>query len=187
LLGNGRGSRRVFAAAFALGLWGLASTSLQAQKSYPLAALKAAMIQKIMAFIRWPTQAAVQPFVLAVLGDGELSARLRFIYEGLEVSGRPVKVLDVGQVAQLPACDALFIGARFADGVEALLRALSGRPVLTLGDTPGLAQRGVGVNLFVDAARRVQFEVNRGSMERSGLRPSFQLLSFAKLVNAEAP
>jgi hypothetical protein len=187
VLGNGRESRRVFAAAFALGLLALVRGQAEAQRSYPLAALKAAMIQKIMAFIRWPAESSSQPFVLAVLGDSDLGTRLRFIYDGLEIGGRPVRVLDIGQPAELPACHALFIGARFQQALEAVLKALGGRPVLTLGDTPGFAQRGVGVNLFVDAAQRVQFEVNRGSVERSGLRPSFQLLSFAKLVDGRGP
>jgi hypothetical protein len=171
----------MFVSALALGVCGFVLQPAQAQRSFAPSALKAAMIQKITAFVRWPGS-ATQPFVLAVLGDGDLSARLSFVFDGQRVAGRPVNVLDLGHSTGLPACDALFIGARFADALESLLKGLTGKPVLTLGDTPGFAQRGVAVNLFVDASRRVRFEVNRASMEGAGLKASFQLLSFATLV-----
>jgi hypothetical protein len=180
---TGRASRRRFASALALGVCGFVLQPVQAQRSFAPSALKAAMIQKITAFVRWPGGGS-EPFVLAVLGDADLSARLRFVFDGQRVAGRPVKVLDLAGGTGLPVCDALFIGARFADTLENLLHSLTGKPVLTLGDTPGFAQRGVAVNLFVDASRRVRFEVNRASMEGAGLKPSFQLLSFATLVSA---
>jgi hypothetical protein len=167
----------------ALGLCWLAQSPAVAQRAYPVAALKAAMIQKIAAFIRWPAHGRSGPsFVLAVLGDSDLGARLRFMYQDQPLGGRAVAVVDVAESAQLPECDALFIGAPFAQSAEAVLRKLARKPVLTLGDTPGLAQRGVAVNLFVDAARRVRFEVNRAAIESVGLSASFQLLSFAVLV-----
>ena len=172
----------MFASALALGVCGFVLAPARAQRSFAPAALKAAMIQKIIAFVRWPSGAGAEPFVLAVLGDGELGARLRVVFDGQRVAGRPVKVLDVEREAGLPVCDALFIGAHFADALERLLQSLAGKPVLTLGDTPGFAQRGVAVNLFVDASHRVRFEINRASIEGSGLRASFQLLSFATLV-----
>lgn len=176
--------RRVFAAAFALGLCWLVQNPVAAQRSYALPALKAAMLQKIVAFVRWPQHANRNhaPFVVAVLGDGDLSSRLRFVYQDHQIGGRAVQVQDIGQAANLPVCDALFVGARFASQLESLLRSVAGKPVLTLGDTPGFAQRGVAVNLVVDASRRVRFEVNRAAIESAGLSASFQLLSFATLV-----
>ena len=180
-------SRRAFQTTVALGLCWLVQSRAEGQRRYAPASLKAAMIQKIAAFVRWPDapgkDATSAHFVLAVLGDVELSSRLRFLYESQQIGGRTVRVIDVTSVASLPACEAVFIGARFADALESLLRSLSKKPVLTLGATPGFAERGVAVNLFVDgASRRLRFEVNRASMESTGLRASYQLLSFARLV-----
>lgn len=174
--------------ALALALLRCVEGPARAQRGGSEASLKAAMIQKIAAFVRWPS-AASEPgkrsFVLAVLGDAELSARLRFLYQREQIDGRPVRIVDVADAAALPACDALFIGAAFADSVESVLRALAKRPVLTLAATPGLAQRGVAINLFVDASQRVRFEINRVSMEGMGLKASYQLLSVARLVEAQ--
>jgi hypothetical protein len=157
-----------------------------AQRAFSADSLKAAMIQKIIAFIRWPKRAGLEglsaPFVMRVLGHPDLAARLRFLYATQTLAGHRVEIVETQGLEQLNQGHALLIGSSFQGQLDQILERVEGAPVLTLGDTPGFAARGVAVNLFVDAQRRVGFEVNRASLTRAELSPSYQLLQFARLI-----
>jgi hypothetical protein len=170
-----------------LGLsWGAGAGSALGQRAVSAESLKAAMIQKITSFVRWPKSAGLEgtrsPFLLVVLGDPELAPRLKFLYQGHPIGGHRVEVLTRQRIEDIGRPHALFVGSSFAGQLDRILQKVALEPLLTLGDTPGFAERGVAVNLFVDSGRQVGFEINRAAMRAAELSPSYQLLSFARLI-----
>lgn len=154
-----------------------------AQRGYGIADLEAAMIQKIASFVRWPASAGLERpgarFVVTVLGASPLLARLTFLYG--KVSSPPAVVRAVDELADIGKCHVLFIARAYADRLPEVLDLVGDQPTLMIGDTPGMAERGVAVNLYREGDR-VRFEINRRALERRGLQASYQLLSLARLV-----
>ena len=64
--------------------------------------------------------------------------------------------------------------------------ALGRRPVLVVGESPGALGRGAMIN-FVHEDRRVRFEVDLDTLERSGLGVSSRLLTVARTVTSRRP
>jgi len=60
------------------------------------------------------------------------------------------------------------------------------KPILTVGDTTGFAEKGVLINLYQEE-RLMQFEVNLPAVKRSKLTFSSKLLRLARLVGSPAP
>jgi hypothetical protein len=88
--------------------------------------------------------------------------------------GRKITVQRFGSTNEYRQCHILFISgeiANDADELQAALRKANGVPVLLVGDTPGLAQQGIVLNLvFEPAVNRVRLEINPDAANRAGLK-----------------
>jgi hypothetical protein len=82
-------------------------------------------------------------------------------------------------------CHILFV-SRSLTGVQqaALIAKTEGKPVLVVGETPGMAERGAIANFFVDGDY-IRFELNVDTARRAQLRMDAKLLSLGKLVGAK--
>ena len=83
---------------------------------------------------------------------------------------------------EMPECHVLFINRSENKYLEQILTQVEGYPVLVVSDTPRFAERGVGINLYIQG-NRVRFEINVEAIDRSGLRVSSGLLNLAKIVS----
>jgi hypothetical protein len=143
--------------------------------------LKAAFVYRFPQFVEWPA-AAVQSsrtLDLCVLQPNPFGSDLEQLVSGEWLDGRPLQVRVVAGVEALPGCHSLFVGAR--SDAAAVLTALAGRPVLTVGETDEFLNAG-GIIVLKVVERRVRFEVNATNANRAGLRISAQLLSLAAAV-----
>jgi len=62
---------------------------------------------------------------------------------------------------------------------------VKGLPILTVGETPGFAERG-GVIRFTLEDNRVRFEVNVDAAHQADLNISSRLLTLAKIIGQAA-
>jgi hypothetical protein len=78
-------------------------------------------------------------------------------------------------------CQILFVGRSEREQASKLLAAVRDRPVLTVGDSSRFMEQG-GMIEFLLQDRRVRFDVNLPSAQRSKLRVSSNLLRVARKV-----
>ena len=74
----------------------------------------------------------------------------------------------------------------YASGIDTklwpeLLAAIDGKPVFSVSDSPGFAERGGMASLYVEL-KRMHFAINVDTMRRSGLHVSAGVLSLARIV-----
>ena len=144
--------------------------------------LKAAFVYRFPQFVEWPA-AAVQDsrtLDLCVLQPNPFGPDLEQLVNGESLDGRPLRVRVVAGVDALPGCHAVFAGAR-SEASAAVLKAVAGRPVLTVGETDRFLDDG-GIIVLKVVERRVRFEVNATNAQKAGLRINAQLLSLAAAV-----
>jgi hypothetical protein len=143
--------------------------------------LKAAFVYRFPQFVEWPAAAFRESGTLdvCVLQPNPFGSELEQLVTGEAVSGRPLRVRLVSGIDGLEGCHALFAGGR--SDVKPALKAVIGRPVLTIGETDRFLDDGGAIALKM-VGRRVRFEVNATNVQKSGLRISAQLLSLAAAV-----
>jgi hypothetical protein len=182
---RGGGARTRAAPAWLLLALALAAVATVAAED-PVPELKTAYIFNFTRFVEWPEPSLGEDFVIAVVGDPAMASALR----SLEAGGRTAHARRIRvRTGHMAAADAqiLFIGAAAVPELGRLLRASEGRPVLLVGDSPGLARRGVAINFFLQRdvlgeGRRLRFEMNPAAVQGRGLEVSAQLYDVAEIV-----
>ena len=142
--------------------------------------VKSAFLYKFSKYVQWPDLDASQDFKIAVLGDSPLLPLLEEI-SGRPTDGKKIRVEHLRGVEEIGSCQILFIPAGEKERIDGILKKVAGRSILTVGESKGLAARGVAVN-FVVVEGRLRFEINRRAAARAGLQISSELLKLAILV-----
>lgn len=144
--------------------------------------VKAAYLYKFLTYVDWPPSAfasADAPQVIGVIGADDVLAELQRLVAGRTVNGHPLVATRIAPGDSVELLHVLYIGR--AARAAAALRAVPGKPVLTVTDAPsGLAEGGVLNFLLVHG--RVRFEASLPAAERAGLKLSARLLAVAERV-----
>jgi hypothetical protein len=147
--------------------------------------VKAGMIGKIAEFVRWPASSGLdnpdRPFEFVILGKTPLEPHLTTYYRQVRIAGHRVFLRQARDLDDVGQPHLLFIAGSLDDELESVIAFLKTRPVLTVGDTDGFADRGVAVNLYL-ADDQVRIEISRRALQRHKLEASYHLLNLARLV-----
>jgi hypothetical protein len=178
---------RLFLATLTLALVGWATPPTAQSDGYGDYEVKAAFLFNFAKFVEWPADAFERtdtPIVIGVVGDSPMGAALERTVEGKQVNGRSLVVRRLRWDDDTKNRQILFVSAADETHVHRFLDRLKGQSVLTVGDMPGLARRGVVIN-FVLEQNRVRFEINVEAARRARLALSSKLLSLARIVGGE--
>lgn len=140
--------------------------------------VKAAFLKNLTRFVERP--GGGQAWTICVVGEDPFGAALDAI-AGDAGGGISIAVRRV-RGAPPADCAIVFVSGSEADRLPAVLGAVKGAPVLTVGDTDGFAGRGVILNFFLEESR-VKFEVNVDAARRAQLKISSRLLGLARVVH----
>jgi hypothetical protein len=147
--------------------------------------LKAEFIDRFIRFVDWPeSEPAATHFIIGVYGRSPVFSHISEIAEQRLVKGRVAAVRRVSDLDDLASCQVVFISGSARNRLDEILERTAGLPVLTVADSEGFGARGVLINLYRDGTY-LRFEINRGAVDRSGLKFSSQLLRLARLIDGE--
>lgn len=154
----------------------------------PLAApeyqVKAAFLLNFARFVEWPGAdqwPADRPIVLGIQELEPFGEALKLI-EGRTAQGHTLQVRHITSTNELDSCDLLFLNSPQPSEVRQYLRLASGKPILTIGETPGFASAWGGVIRLRQDGEHMQIHVNPAAARDAGLKVSSQLLEIARIV-----
>jgi len=160
------------------GCFGVAPAAL-AQAPADEYRLKAAVLYKFAQFTEWPSSGN-RPLGVCVQGRDPFGPSIDAL-QGQAIGQRRIEVQRKTAHEPLRGCDVLFIAGDALGQLPQVLEALRGAPVLTVADSPGAVQRGVMLNMTLDA-ERISFEANLGAARAGRLRLDARLLQLASRV-----
>ena len=149
--------------------------------------IKAGFIFNFAKFVEWPTTAFARPdspIVIGVLGTDPFGTIIDQIVQDKKIGARGfvVKRLKWGSdIKELRDCKILFVSASERAHIDELVQIVKGQPILTVGETPGFAERG-GIIRFTVEDNRVRFEINVEAAHQAELTISSRLLTLARIV-----
>jgi hypothetical protein len=149
--------------------------------------LKAVFLFNFSQFVDWPAAAFADgrsPLVIGVLGRDPFGATLDEMVSGETVNGRPLAVRRYQSIDQLDAVHILFIDRSQQARLDAVLAALKGRSVLTVGDFDGFARRG-GIVRFINVGNKIRLRINLAAAQEAKLTISSKLLRPAEIVQPD--
>jgi len=141
--------------------------------------VRAAFIFNVTLFVEWPAHALTGPtFVIAVAGDDRLAAMIEEGVRGKRWRGRELSVRRLDPTEDSCGCQLLFVSSSDSRRSSELLRAVNGKPILTVGETPAFLRDGGALHFYTEDDH-LRFHVNVENAERAGLRVGSQLLRLA--------
>jgi hypothetical protein len=146
--------------------------------------VKAVFLFNFAQFVDWPADAfsgPATPLVIGVLGEDPFGDFLDQTVRHEHVGGRPFQVRRYQSVDEIKTCHILFINRSEGDRPEDILAGLKHRPLLTVSDANGFAQRG-GMIRFVTERNRIRLQLNLEAAEAAHLTISSKLLRVAEIV-----
>ncbi len=166
---------RIFVCTLAL----LCGSSRAVAVTLPEYQIKAAFLVNFAAFTEWPANVG-NTLNLCVYGPDPFGQDLGK-FQSRSIGGRSLAVTRVNSVDELGNCQIVFISRPVIDNLLRVLDTLSGKPVLTVADSPGAMRQGVVLNMGTKLSK-VTFEANLAAARVNGLNLSSKLLSLASEV-----
>jgi hypothetical protein len=149
--------------------------------------LKSAFLCQFAQYVDWPEPAfesPESPIVFAILGEDPFGTILEEIAQHHRINGRAPKLERHRTLEEFETAHVLFIARSETERLPQILGALEGRPILTVSDIAGFAEKG-GMIGFVIVENRVRYEVNLNAARSVGLEISSKMLRLATAVTGE--
>jgi hypothetical protein len=150
--------------------------------------VKAGYIEKFTHFVQWPESTGKSDlndeFILAVIGKNTFGKDLEDLFGKTKIKENPVKIKYITSVDEIKNCLILFISGSEKNNLEKILNYTTGKPILTISDTKGFGLNGVIINMFSEG-NYIRYEVNRNTLEKSGLKINSLLLNHAVIINSD--
>lgn len=142
--------------------------------------IKAAFLYNFTKFVTWPAALEQQGGTLNLcLFDGNPFGEYVHVLSGRRVRNFELRIREVQTLADLPACNILFLAGE--KQTAQVLGAVAGQPVLTISDQAGFVGQGGAIELLTDD-NRVRFDVNLQRVRDQQLDMSSRLLQLARRV-----
>jgi hypothetical protein len=151
--------------------------------------VKAVFLFNFAQFVDWPPAAfpdTEAPLVIGILGDDPFEGFLDQTIRGEQVRGRAFQVRRYHSVDEIRTCHILFIRKQPAGRLGEILASLRDRPILTVSDDDGFAERG-GMIRFVTDRSRIRLQIRLAAAEAAHLTISSKLLRAAEIITPTEP
>lgn len=161
-----------------------AAISQSAEKTLTSAQVKAAFIYNFSLFVEWPSRAFEDentPIVIGILGDDPFGESLDNALKGKLLNERGYQIKRSKWISDIADSHILYISPSAVQDLKSILNRISGKAVLTIGDYPGLASKGVMVNFYIEN-EKVRFEINANAVREAQLNVSSKLLRLGKII-----
>src|SRR5262245_11484074 len=96
--------------------------------------LKAEMLERFTLFIEWP-EVTGPTFLTCVMGENPFGNQLDTVFRETRVQGKKAEIKNLKQLEGIDSCQILFIPASEQQQLPSILSSISGKPILTVGDT----------------------------------------------------
>lgn len=148
--------------------------------------LKALYLERFTRFVEWPVESSItdatKPFVIGVIGKNPFGSSIDQIYAALKIRNKRIVVQHISHMKEIDACHILFISENTRQKLYEIVDYTKDKPILTVGDTKGYAQKGVFINFYIEMGR-LRFEINQSAVIQSRLEISYMLLQHARILN----
>ncbi|MCP5107045.1 MAG: YfiR family protein [bacterium] len=147
--------------------------------------LKVTIISRFFDFVKWPTHTGedgnMGQFNIGLLGKSPLQEYKKVLQKSISIPGKQVIVKKIDQLEEIVECDVLIIAQSESKRLPEILSIIENKPILTIGDTEGYAERGVLINLYI-VGNNVKFEINYKAVKQSRLVFMAKLYKLARVL-----
>ncbi|MDQ3015591.1 MAG: YfiR family protein [Bacteroidota bacterium] len=143
--------------------------------------IKAVFLYNFSHFIDWPETAfenSYDPFVIGIIGSDPFGPYLEQSIKYERIRSHIMEVKHFDNIRDANKCHMLYINLQDPEEIKQALAAMSGRPILTVGDSPNFIRWG-GLVRFYTEESKIRLEINNTVAKARKLQISSKLLRVA--------
>ncbi|MCU0391283.1 MAG: YfiR family protein [Thermoflexibacter sp.] len=162
--------------AFIIGVVLLISSLVKAQDvNYKL---HAGLLYHFTKHIEWPNAKQNGDFVIGVLGNTNLIAAVDEMAKNRTVGSQKITVIQIKSAEDAEKCHIIYVQRFQSSQLNAIYPKAKSGHVLIITESEDGMKRGSGIN-FVTIEEKLKFELNKTTIEDSGLKVSNELVKLA--------
>jgi hypothetical protein len=152
--------------------------------------LKAIFITRFIQFSQWPAEENYfekqdKFYIVNLTKQKDLNQGFKSTFSSVLLKGKIVEYTQIKNISEIGNADVIYINNDCLKLLPELLKSVKGKPILIIGDSPGLCQKGGHVNMYITKTQTLGYEINLKAYEQSGIKPQAGLLRMGKIVNNE--
>lgn len=151
---------------------------------------KVVLFKQLSQYITWPETAGIKdkskPFVIGIAGRNPFGDLLERAYSGKTIKNKKIRIISASTVESIQQCHILFVSKTAENDLPRIISVTSDKPVFTMGETPGFAEKGILLNLYISEGK-IRFEINGSMLRKSSLTIDPLLLRVARVVTLPEP
>jgi hypothetical protein len=120
-----------------------------------------------------------------VFKDDPFGNALDQILQGKTINNRELLARRINELPNLKPCQLVFVSQREDKQLAEILNSLRGTSALVVGESDGFAERGGGIQLFLED-NKLRFAVNVDAVQNARLSVSSRLLALARIVHGQS-
>jgi hypothetical protein len=160
----------------------LAARAALAQPTATEEQLKAAFLVRFPQHVQWPAdtfKTDKDPVVIGILGKDPFGPELDAIASKLKGHARQIQPRRLRSVEDAAGCHVLYVSESETPRLPAILNALRGKPVFTVGETEDFIKLGGGLR-FWRSGENVALHINNDAARAAGLAINPRLLQLSR-------
>lgn len=131
-------------------------------------------------YMSWPATGQTE-FVVAVVGKSKVYDEMVKTYTGRQISGLPVKVIQVEDAASLTTPQIVYVSDNKSSIIDDLKKHTEGKGVLIIAEREGLHKKGAGMS-FIAIDNKLRLDMNSQELHSRQIKVSAQLNALANEV-----
>lgn len=151
--------------------------------------LKSIWLEKFARFVTWSEGSDIKdkskPFIIGIIGKHPFGQILNNIYKQNKIKDKKVEIKYISDVDKIPDCHLLYISASCKSYLADVLAVTKDKPVLTVGDTEGFAEKGVLINMYIDE-NKIRIQISAAIIRHRSLQIDPLLLEIAAVVKKKS-
>lgn len=130
--------------------------------------------------VEWPTNKKSGDFVIGIVGKGDVN-KYATMLNGKLVGSQKIVVKEFSSTSSASGCHILFLTTSKLGEFSAALAKSKSMNALLVTDKSGYGKKGAAIN-FLMLGAKLNFEINKSTMNASNLKSSSKLEQLGKVV-----
>lgn len=149
--------------------------------------IKAALLFNFLKYATFPPgtfSSKKSPIEVLIIGKDPFGPVLKETLGKKRIGGRAIRIRRVSSIPKKIDAQLVFTSGLTPKEEKLLITRLKDRPCLLVGESPGFAQAGGFINLYLDKGK-VRFEINSGRQATTKIKLKAELLKLARIIKSD--
>lgn len=140
-------------------------------------------VYNFMKYIEWPEEESKGDFIIAIIGDSQISDELKILAANKKLKGRKIVFKSFKTVEDITFCNLLYVSSSKSSSIKAINQKFVNKPVLIVGEREGTVYKGAALSFVTTDEDELRFDINKKEFENHKLKISSSLIKLGTLTD----